>query len=127
MSNVFSLLPGQLDVTFVVGDEVNVAMNLGGVNITGYTLQSAVYVASTSGFQGGGGGTVATVGATVAVPTIQVVTASTGSIIWSLTEAQTAVLNPAITYRWYLRWITPSTTMTRTILAGACIPRAPGA
>jgi len=126
MANTFSLLPGQLDVTFVVGDEVNVSINLG-VNITGYTLQSAVYVASTGGFQGGGGGTVSTVGATAATPTIQVVTASTGSIIWSLNEAQTAALTPAIKYLWYLRWITPSTTMTRTILAGSCIPRAPGA
>jgi len=126
MSNVFSLLPGQLDVTFVVGDEVNISINLG-MSITSYTLQSAVYVASTGGFQGGGGGTVSTVGATAATPTIQMVTASTGSIIWSLTEAQTAALTPAISYLWYLRWITPSTTMTRTILAGACIPRAPGA
>lgn len=126
MSNTFSLLPGQLDVTFVVGDEVNIAINLG-VNITGYTLQSAVYVASSAGFAGGGGGTVTTVGATAATPVIQVVTASTGSIIWSLTEAQTAALSPAITYYWYLRWITPSTSMTRTILAGSCIPRAPGA
>ena len=126
MANTFSLLPGQLDVTFVVGDEVNVAINLG-VNITGYTLQSVVYVASSSGFSGGGGGTVTTVGATAATPSIQVVTASTGSIIWSLTETQTAALSPAITYYWYLRWITPSTSMTRTILAGLCIPRAPGA
>jgi hypothetical protein len=126
MANTFSLLPGQLDVTFVVGDEVNIAINLG-VNVTGYTLQSAVYVSSSAGFAGGGGGTVTTVGATAATPAIQVVTASTGSIIWSLTEAQTAALSPAITYYWYLRWITPSTSMTRTILAGSCIPRAPGA
>jgi len=126
MANTFSLLPGQLDVTFVVGDEVNVAINLG-VNITGYTLQSSVYVASSSGFAGGGGGTVTTVGATAATPSIQVVTGSTGAIIWSLTETQTAALSPGVTYRWYLRWITPSTSMTRTILAGACIPRAPGA
>jgi hypothetical protein len=126
MPNTFSLLPGQLDITFVVGDEVNVAMSLG-QSIASYTLQSAIYVASTGGFQGGGGGTVSTVGATAATPTIQVVTASTGSIIWSLTEAQTAALSPAIKYLWYLRWITPSTTMTRTILAGSCIPRAPGA
>ena len=126
MSNVFSLLPGQLDVTFVVGDEVNIAMNLG-QSITSYTLQSGIYVASVGGFQGGGGGTVSTVGTTAATPTIQVVTASTGSIIWSLTETQTAALSPAIKYLWFLRWITPSTTMTRTILAGSCIPRAPGA
>ena len=126
MSNTFSLLPGQLDVTFVVGDEVNVAINLG-INVTSYTLQSLVYVASSAGFSGGGGGTVTTVGATAATPTIQVVTASTGSIIWSLTETQTSALSPGITYRWYLRWITPSTAMTRTILAGLCIPKAPGA
>lgn len=126
MPATFSLLPGQLDVTFVAGDEANVAITLG-VNITAYTLQSAVYVASTGGFQGGGGGTVSTVGATAATPTIEVVTASTGSIIWSLNETQTASLNPSIKYLWYLRWITPSTTMTRTILAGSCIPRAPGA
>jgi hypothetical protein len=126
MSNTFSLLPGQLDVTFVVGDEINIAINLG-QSITGYTLQSAVYVASSSGFAGGGGGTVTTVGATAATPTIQVVTASSGSVIWSLTETQTSALSPGITYRWYLRWITPSTSMTRTILAGLCIPKAPGA
>lgn len=126
MSNVFSLLPGQLDVTFVVGDEVNVAINLG-QNITGYTLDSKVYVASSAGFSGGGGGTVTTIGATAATPTIQVVTASSGSIIWSLAEYQTSVLSPGVTYRWYLRWITPSTSMTRTILAGNCVPKAPGA
>ena len=126
MSNTFSLLPGQLDVTFVVGDEVNVAINLG-QSITGYTLQSAVYVASSAGFSGGGGGTVTTVGTTAATPAIQVVTASSGSIIWSLTEDQTSVLSPGVTYRWYLRWITPSTSMTRTILAGNCVPKAPGA
>jgi len=126
MSNTFSLLPGQLDVTFVVGDEVNVAINLG-QNITGYTLQSIVYVASSAGFSGGGGGTVTTVGDTAATPTIQVVTASTGAVIWSLTETQTSALSPGVTYRWYLRWVTPSTTMTRTILAGLCIPKAPGA
>lgn len=125
MSATFSLLPGQLDVTFVVGDEVNVAMNLG-VNITGYSLSSVVYVASSAGFAGGGGGTVTTVGATAATPTIQVVTASTGVIVWSLTEEQTTALSPGVSYRWYLRWVTPSTSMTRTILAGLCIPKAPG-
>jgi hypothetical protein len=124
--STFSQLPGALAVTFVVGDEVNIAINLG-VNITGYTLQSGVYVSSAQGFQGGGGGTVTAIGATAATPSIQVVTASTGAIIWSLTEAQTAALSPGIRYQWFLRWITPNTTMTRTILAGACIPRAPGA
>lgn len=122
----FSQLPGALDVTFTVSDEVNISISLG-TDITGYTLQSGVYVGSTSGFQGGGGGFVTTVGQTVVTPSIEVVTASTGAIIWSLTETQTAQLSPGIKYLWYLRWVTPSTSMTRTILAGSCIPRAPGA
>lgn len=126
MPATFSQLPGPLDVVFTVGDELNISIILG-VNITGYALQSGIYVASVGGFQGGGGGTVSTVGTTAATPTMQVVTASTGSIIWSLTETQTAALSPAIKYLWFLRWITPSTTMTRTVLAGSCIPRAPGA
>lgn len=126
MPATFSQLPGPLDVVFTVGDEVNVAINLG-LNITSYTLQSVVYVGGTQGFQGGGGGTVTAVGATAATPTIQVTNAATGSLIWSLTEAQTALLNPGIRYLWYLRLVTPGTTMTRTILAGSCIPRAPGA
>lgn len=124
--SLFSQLPGKLDVTFTVGDEVNIAMNLG-QDITGYTLQSAVYVGSAQGFQGGGGGTVTAIGATAAVAAIEVVNAATGAIIWSLTEAKTAGLSPGIKYFWYLRWITPGTTMTRTILAGSCIPKAPGA
>jgi hypothetical protein len=123
---IFSQLPGTLDVTFVAGDEVNISINLG-LNITGYTLQSAVLVGSVQGFQGGGGGTITGIGATVATPTIQVTNATTGAIIWSLTEAQTVLLAPGITYLWYLRWITPTTTMTRTILAGDAIVRAPGA
>lgn len=126
MSKVFSLLPGQLDITFVVGDEVNIAMTLG-ANITDYTLQSQIYISSNQGFQGGGGGFVTAVGATAATPSIQVVTASAGSIVWSLTETQTSLLSPGLKYLWYLRWVTPNTSMTRTILAGACIPRAPGA
>lgn len=122
----FSQLPGELDVTFVAGDEVNISINLG-VNITGYTLETKVLVGSAQGFQGGGGGTITGVGATVATPTIQVTNATTGAIIWSLTEAQTVLLAPGIKYLWYLRWITPTTTMTRTILAGDAIVRAPGA
>lgn len=121
----FSQLPGQLDVTFSVGDEVNVAINLG-KNITGYTLSSIVYVGSSQGFQGGGGGTVTAVGATAATPSISVTNATAGAIVWSLNETQTAALSPGIRYLWYLRWVTPDTSMTRTILAGACIPRAPG-
>lgn len=122
----FSQLPGDLDVTFVAGDEVNIAINLN-TNITGCTLETRVLIGSTQGFQGGGGGTITGIGATVATPTVQVTNASTGAIIWSMTETQTASMSPGIKYLWYLRWITPSATMTRTILAGDAIVRAPGA
>lgn len=126
MPATFSQLPGTLDVTFTVGDEVNLAINLG-KNITGYSLSSAIYVGSTQGFQGGGGGTVTAIGSVAATPTITVTNAATGALTWSLTEVQTSALNPGIRYYWYLRWVTPDTTMTRTILAGNAYPRAPGA
>ena len=120
----FSQLPGVLDVRCVQGDEVNVSIHLN-MDITGYSLSSIVYVSQILG--GGGAGVISTIGATAATPTIQVVDASTGSLIWSLTESQTQSLTPAYTYRWYLRWVTPETTMTRTILAGLCAVKAPGA
>lgn len=121
---LFAQTAGPLDVELVVGDEVNVAVNLG-VNVTGYTFQSIVYVARTLG--GGGAGLVTTVGATAATPAVTVVNATTGSLIWSLNETQTGSLNPNFTYRWYLRWVTAGSEMTRTVLGGQVIARAPGA
>jgi len=119
----FSQTAGPLDIELVTGDEVNIAINLG-KNVTGYTFVSVVYVAQVLG--GGGAGLVTSIGATAATPTVTVVTASTGALIWSLSEEQTAALNPNYTYRWYLRWVTPSSVVTRTILAGLVIARAPG-
>jgi hypothetical protein len=121
--STYSQLPGALDIKLITGDEINVAISLSR-NVTGYQFQSVVYVSQVLG--GGGAGIISTVGATAATPSIYVANASTGALVWSLTETQTQSLNPAYTYRWYLRWITPGSEMTRTILAGLVVAKAPG-
>jgi hypothetical protein len=119
----FSQLPGDLAVTFVVADEVNFTLDLD-VDVTGYTFSAGVYVVSTNGFFGGGGGTVSAVGATAIVPTITVVNAAAGTLAWGVNETQTASLSPAIQYRHFVRWVTPSG-VTRTIVSGDLLARAP--
>jgi len=125
MAVTFSQLPGQLDLVFVAGDEVNFAINLG-KNITSYTFTCAVYVAGTSGFQGGVGA-VPAVGDTAITPTVTVSNATTGALVIGMSEIQTGSLSSAASYRWSLRWVTPGSIMTRTILAGLVTVRAPGA
>jgi hypothetical protein len=119
----FEQLPGDLTVTFVVGDELNFTLGLG-TNVTGYSFTAGVYVVSANGFFGGGGGTVNAVGATAISPSITVVNASAGTLAWGASEEQTASLSPAIKYRHYVRWFSPSG-VTRTIVSGDFIPKAP--
>jgi hypothetical protein len=119
----FEQLPGDLTVTFVVGDELNFTLSLG-TSVTGYTFTAGVYVVSANGFFGGSGGTVNAVGATAITPTITVVNASAGTLTWGASEEQTASLSPAIKYRHYVRWVAPGG-ITRTIVSGDFIPKAP--
>lgn len=119
----FEQLPGDLTVTFVVGDELNFTLGLG-TNVTGYTFTAGVYVVSVNGFVGGGGGTVNAVGATAITPTITVVNASAGTLTYGASEEQTASLSPAIKYRHFVRWVAPGG-VTRTIVSGDFIPKAP--
>ena len=119
----FEQLPGDLTVTFVVGDELNFTLGLG-TSVTGYTFTAGVYVVSINGFFGGGGGTVNAVGATAITPTITVVNASAGTLTWGASEEQTASLSPAIKYRHFVRWVSPSG-VTRTIVSGDFVPKAP--
>ena len=119
----FQQLPGDLTVTFVVGDELNFTLSLG-TSVTGYTFTAGVYVVSANGFFGGGGGTVNAVGATAITPTITVANASTGTLTWGASEEQTASLSPAIKYRHFVRWVAPGE-ITRTIVSGDFIPKAP--
>jgi len=119
----FEQLPGDLTVTFVVGDEVNFTLSLG-TSVTNYTFTAGVYVVSTSGFFGGGGDTVTDVGATAFTPTIAVANASAGTLTWGASENQTALLSPAIKYRHFVRWVAPGG-VTRTIVSGDLVPKAP--
>jgi hypothetical protein len=119
----FEQLPGDLTVTFIVGDELNFTLGLG-TSVTGYTFTAGVYVVSTNGFFGGGGGTVNAVGATAITPTITVVNASAGTLAWGVSEEQTATLSPAIKYRHFVRWVAPGG-ITRTIVSGDFVPKAP--
>lgn len=114
---VFTQLPGTLDVTFVKGDEVNIALDFD-INLTGYTISNAVYVANVIAGDGGGASFVTTPGATVATFTVTNVDLSLGKISIGLNETQTGALSPAIAYRWYLRWVAPGA-ITRTVLSGS--------
>lgn len=118
----FTQLPAELGITFVVGDEVNIALDFSN-DLTGYTLQSAIYVAGNI-TTGGGYGLINTVGATVTSFTIANTNLAAGQIGISLTETQTALLTPANSYRWYLRWVSPGN-VTRTVLSGPVTPVAP--
>jgi len=119
----FSQLPGDLTVEFVVADEVNFTLDLD-VDVTGYQFTAGVYVVSTNGFFGGGGGTINAVGATAITPTITVVNAAAGTLSWGASEAQTVTLSPAIKYRHFVRYVTPAG-VTRTVVSGDLIPKAP--
>ena len=119
----FSQLPGDLTVEFVVADEVTFTLDLD-VDVTGYQFTAGVYVVSTNGFFGGGGGTINAVGATAITPTITVVNAAAGTLSWGVSEAQTVTLSPAIKYRHFVRWVTPAG-VTRTVVSGDLIPKAP--
>lgn len=119
----FSQLPGDLTVEFVVADELNFTLDLD-LDVTGYTFTAGVYVVSTNGFFGGGGGTVSAVGATAITPTITVANAAAGLLTWGASESQTVTLSPAIKYRHFVRWVTPAG-VTRTVVSGDFIPKAP--
>jgi hypothetical protein len=121
-----SQLPGALDLVFVAGDELNVAITLG-QNITGYSLTTGIYPSGTSVFSGGAA--VSTVysrsGSDVTTFTTTVAAASTGTISIGLSETQTALLTPGQPYRWYLTWVASPGSVTRTVLSGNVTVTAP--
>ena len=120
-----SQLPGALDLVFVAGDELNVAITLG-QNVTGYTFAAGVYQSGTNVFSGGAA--VSTVysrsGADAATFATTVSAASTGTITIGLSETQTSALTPGTAYRWYLTWVATGG-ITRTILSGNVTVSAP--
>lgn len=119
----FSQLPGDLTITHVIGDEISFTIDLD-VNVTGYSFTSGVYVVSTQGFQGAGGGTAPGVGAVAFTPVITVANAANGTLTWGAGETQTGALSAGVRYRHYVRWVAPGG-ITRTIISGEYIPVAP--
>lgn len=119
----FSQLPGDLTITHTIGDEVAFTFDLD-VDVTGYTFTAGVFVVSTQGFMGGGGATVVGIGETAITPSITVVNAAAGTLLWSVSETQTLTLSPGIQYRHFVRWVTPAG-VTRTVVSGDYLPRTP--
>lgn len=113
---VFTQLPGTLDLTFVQGDEVAIALDFDR-DLTGYAITAPVYVTAVYASGGGGSSFVETVGQTAANFAISIVDLSLGQITIGLPETSTGNLSPAIAYRWYMRWVDPSL-VTRTVLSG---------
>jgi hypothetical protein len=113
---VFTQLPGTLDITFVQGDEVAVALDFDR-NLTGFTMTAPVYVTAVFASGGGGSSFVETVGATAVTFSISNTNLSQGQILLGLSEAQTNQLSPGISYRWYMRWVDTGL-VTRTVLSG---------
>jgi hypothetical protein len=122
MANEFLALPGTLNISLTTGDEFGMLADLD-IDTTGFQWTAIVYAASTSvSFVNPAG--VPTQGATAATFTVTVVNAAAGQVNLSLTEIQTAALNPATSYRWYLRGVSPAM-VTRTYLSGTLKAYAP--
>lgn len=113
---VFTQLPGSLDITFVQGDEVAIALDFDR-DLTGYTITAPVYVTAVFASSGGGSGFVETVGAIATNFAISNTNLAQGQILIGLSETQTNLLSPGIAYRWYMRWVDTGL-VTRTVLSG---------
>jgi hypothetical protein len=118
----FDRTPGQLDLVFVIGDDLPIAIDLP-FDLTSSTLEAVVYVSGTSVFAIPSEESESTPGETVVTPTVTVVDAAAGTLTVSMTEIQTATLDPNVSYRWYLR--RTASGETRTILSGRCEARRP--
>ena len=115
-------MPGSLDISLTTGDEFGMLADLD-IDTTSFTWTAIVYATTTSvSFVNPTG--VLTQGATAATFAVTVVNAAAGQLNLSLTELQTAALNPATSYRWYLRGVSPAL-VTRTYLSGTLKAYAP--
>jgi len=124
MSN-YSVLPAQLGLTFVQGDEFNMSVDLS-FDGTGYTWSAIVFEATLASANAGIGSAtgVYTAGNTAATFSIETVSAVNAQYIVSLTEVQTLSLDVTKTYRWFFRGVSPGG-VTRTYLSGSVTPTTP--
>ena len=116
MANSFVQLPGQLEITFVQGDEVAIALDFDR-DLSGFTMTAPVYVTAVYAAGGAGSSFVETVGQIAVNFSISNTNLSQGQILIGLSETQTNSLSPGIAYRWYMRWVDPGL-VTRTVLSG---------
>lgn len=119
----FTQLPGTLDVEFITGDELAVSIDFDR-DISGYSIEAPVYVTQVFVTGVGGTGSAFNIGSVVTDWVIAVVDAQAGTLSLGLSEAQTALLNPSVRYRWFLRWV-DTNGYTRTVLSGAMTARSP--
>ena len=106
----YSILPSNLNVTFVRGDEFGMLLDFD-INLTGYTLSAPIYeVGSVRG------GVVTSAGNFLNF-TITNVDLAAGKVNLSLQETQTQSFVSGSSYRWYFRWVAPGL-VTRTVLSG---------
>ena len=110
--------PKTVNIELVQGDELPFQIAFGR-NITGYTIEVKVYVSSLTVPVGGGIAAV-TQSSIVFTPETQVVDATTGIMGVTFTEANTILLTPTRSYRWYVRWQTPGG-QTRTLISGSVL------
>lgn len=121
----YSVLPAQLNLVFVTGDEFNMSVDLS-FNGTGYTWSAVVFEASLASANAGFGSSTGTftAGQTAATFAIQTVSAANATYIISLTEVQTLALDVTKSYRWFFRGVSPGG-VTRTYLSGTVTPTTP--
>jgi hypothetical protein len=112
----FAQLPGTLDITFVQGDEVAIALDFDR-DLTGFQVTAPVYVTAVFASGGGGSSFVETVGAVATNFAISYTNRAAGQLLLGLSETQTSQLSPGISYRWYMRWVDTGL-VTRTVLSG---------
>ena len=102
--------PGVVPLEFVQGNRLPVLCRFNR-DLTGYTLSASVICSET-------GMTVCEFAVTKTVETVNGQTSTRVDLV--LTEQQTALLVPPVTYRWAMDWVTPAG-HTRTVMAGRVV------
>ena len=121
----YSVLPAELNLVFVRGDEFNMNVDLS-FDGTGYTWAAIVFEATQATATAGIGSATGTFnqGTTAATFAIETVSAANAQYIISLTETQTLALDVTKLYRWFFRGVSPGG-VTRTYLSGSVTPTTP--
>lgn len=115
-------LPDTLDIVFVQGDELKILLDFD-QSLTGYTFETKII--EVLNVENGN----VTEFAEAPSPNLTqtVVNLSLGTINLSLNEQQTQALQLGGNYRWFMRWLSPSSagSVTRTVLSGTVTVRSP--